>query len=396
MEKALEGNLTHSELADLLLFFQSGRRTGLLVLERTDQESKIYVKDGTPVFAATTDPEMGLGNLLVKQGRLEADLVEQVLARQRVSRLRIGQILTSEQLLSELELSSLLKTQVTEVIFDAFTWREGLFSFWERIPPPPGAVILETDLPNLLMEAARRAPDRKPLVKLFADHTLVPETAVNPERVRYAVTLTPEEWRIFFLIDGRRNLAEICDSSGSLESVALQTLETFHLARLLVLRPPPEPSAPPSETVLKKPLPGPEPAVVAFTGGVRALAVKEDTRGYVTPKAVEYMGSAAKVLVSRLVLTADGQETSFPLNRDSCTLGRHRNNDVVVADGKVSSFHARIDRTPEGFVVHDLGSRNGTFLNGRRIGEGLLTSGDELRFGTARLVYRVDSVSDVS
>jgi hypothetical protein len=389
MEKALEGNLAHSELADLLLFFQSGRRTGLLVLEQPDQESKIFVKDGTPVFAATSNPEMGLGKLLVKQGRLEADLVAQLLARQRVS--------TTEQLLSETELSSLLKTQVTEVIFDAFTWREGLFSFWERVPPPPGAVILETDLPNLLMEAARRAPDRKALVKLFADHTLVPETAVNPERVRYAVTLTPEEWRIFFLIDGRRSLAEICDSSGSLESVALQTLETFHLARLLVLRPPPEPSAPsPSETVLKKPLPEAEPAVVAFSGGIRAVAVKEDTRGYVTPKAVEYMGSTAKVLVSRLVLTADGQETSFPLTRDSCTLGRHRNNDVVVADAKVSSFHARIDRTPEGYVVHDLGSRNGTYLNGRRIGEGLLTSGDELRFGTARLAYRIDSVSDVS
>ena len=257
MEKALEGNLTHSELADLLLLFQSGRRTGLLVLEQPDQESKIFVKDGTPVFAATTNPGMGLGNLLVKQGRLEADLVEQILARQRVSHLRIGQMLAADQLLSEAELSSLLKTQVTEVIFDAFTWREGLFSFWERVPPPPGAVLLETDLPNLLMEAARRAPDRKALVKLFADHTWVPETAVNPERVRHAVTLTPEEWQVFFLIDGRRSLAEICDSSGSLEAVALTTLETFYLARLLVLRPPQEPSAPPPETVLKRPLPGP-------------------------------------------------------------------------------------------------------------------------------------------
>lgn len=394
MEKALEGDLARSALPDLLLFLQSGRRTGLLALERADQEAKVFLKEGTPVFAATTKPDLGLGNLLVKLGKVEAERVEQALARQRVSRLRIGQILTAEQALSEAELASLLKIQVAEVIFDAFTWREGLFSFWERTPPPPGAVILETDLPNLLMEAARRTADRKPLAKLFADQRLVPETIVNPERVRHSVTLTPEEWRIFFLVDGRRSLAEICDSAGSMETAALETLGTFYLARLLILRPPQEPSLPAAATVLKKPSPGPEPAAVAFSGAVRAPAVKEDTREYVTRKAVEYMGSTAKVLVSRLVLAADGREASFPLNRDSCTLGRHRNNDVVITDPKVSSFHARIDRTPEGYVVHDLGSRNGTFLNGRRIGEGRLTTGDELRLGTARLIYKVDYVAE--
>lgn len=395
MEKALEGDLARSELPDLLLFLQSGRRTGLLAMERVDQEAKVFLKEGTPVFAASTNPGLGLGNLLVRLGKVEADRVEQALARQRVSRLRIGQILTAEQALSEAELASLLKIQVAEIIFDAFTWREGLFSFWERTPPPPGAVILETDLPNLLMEAARRTLDRKPLTKLFADHRLVPETMVNPERVRHSVTLTPEEWRIFFLVDGRRSLAEICESAGSMETAALESLQTFYLARLLVLRPPQEPIPPAAETVPRRPSPGPEPPLaVAFTGAARAPAVKEDTREYVTPKAVGYMGSTAKILVSRLVLTADGRETSFPLNRDSCTLGRHRNNDVVITDPKVSSFHARIDRTPEGYVVHDLGSRNGTFLNGRRVGEGRLTAGDELRLGTACLMYKVDYVSD--
>ncbi len=394
MEKAIEGNLARSALPDLLLFLQSGHRTGLLALERADQEAKIFLREGTPVFAASTNPELGLGNLLVKQGKVTAERVEQALARQRLSRLRIGQILTAEQALSEAELASLLKIQVAEVVFDVFTWREGMFSFWERTPPPPSAVTLETDLPNLLMEAARRTTDRTAVTKLFGDQSLVPESIMNPERVRQSITLTPEEWRIFFLVDGRRSLAEICDSAGSMETTALETLGTFHLARLIVLRPAQEPSPPAAETVLKAPAPGPPPVAVAFTGPVRSPAVKEDTREYVTPKAVEYMGSTAKVLVSRLVLTVDARESSFPLNRDTCTLGRHRNNDLVITDPKVSSFHARIDRTPEGYVVHDLGSRNGTFLNGQRVNLGRLKSGDELRLGTARLVYKVDYVAD--
>jgi pSer/pThr/pTyr-binding forkhead associated (FHA) protein len=86
----------------------------------------------------------------------------------------------------------------------------------------------------------------------------------------------------------------------------------------------------------------------------------------------------------------EGAETSFPLVRDSYTIGRHRNNDIVVTDAKASSFHARIDRSPEGFVLVDLKSRNGCWLNGRRVETHPLATGDELRVGTARLVYRVD------
>ena len=73
-------------------------------------------------------------------------------------------------------------------------------------------------------------------------------------------------------------------------------------------------------------------------------------------------------------------------------MGRHRNNDIVISDPKVSSFHARLDRSPDGFVVVDLKSRNGSFINGRRVETGPLRNGDEVRMGPARLVYRVDEL----
>jgi pSer/pThr/pTyr-binding forkhead associated (FHA) protein len=99
------------------------------------------------------------------------------------------------------------------------------------------------------------------------------------------------------------------------------------------------------------------------------------------------------VTVSRLVLAEGGRETSFPLSRDTCTLGRHKNNDIVITDPKVSSFHARIDRTPDGFVLVDLKSRNGSFVNGHRIETALLRTGDEVRMGAAKLAYKVDYTS---
>ena len=117
----------------------------------------------------------------------------------------------------------------------------------------------------------------------------------------------------------------------------------------------------------------------------------DDTKEIVNPKAQPYLEDAGKVTMSRLVLVKDGAETSFPLVRDTYTLGRHRNNDIVISDPKVSSFHARIDRSPEGFVLVDLKSRNGCWRQ-RQAGRDArcLKTGDEVRVGTARLVYAVD------
>jgi pSer/pThr/pTyr-binding forkhead associated (FHA) protein len=53
----------------------------------------------------------------------------------------------------------------------------------------------------------------------------------------------------------------------------------------------------------------------------------------------------------------------------------------------VSRRHAEFRRTPEGFVVTDVGSLNGTYVNRDRIDEVLLKGGDEVQVGKYRLVY---------
>jgi hypothetical protein len=134
---------------------------------------------------------------------------------------------------------------------------------------------------------------------------------------------------------------------------------------------------------------------VEFNPAPVAVKPEDDTKEVVRPQAQPYMAKAGKLTVSRLVMVQGGQDTSFPLVRDTYTLGRHRNNDIVINDPKVSSFHARIDRSADGFVLVDLKSRNGSFVNGKRITHGVLATGDEVRLGTARLHYKVDYTSSV-
>jgi hypothetical protein len=405
MERILEGSLARFEVPDLLSFLYMGQRTGVLVLERPDQESKFFLRGGKPVFATSSRQELRLGSMLVRQGRISAERLERALQQQTGGH-RLGHVLLSEKILTQDELASYLKVQVSEVIFDTFTWGAGIFSFFEKIPPPSTAVTLEMDPQNLIMEGVRRLDERGRISELLPDLDLVVEAVTNPERVRNTATLTQDEWRVFFLIDGRRTLAEICHLVGNPDEMAtLQILHHLVTAKFITLTAavpePPAPAATPAagapigtqKVVDGKPPPAEGRASVEFNPGVPGRKVADDTREVVAAQAIPYMGASNRVTVSRLILVLEGKESSFPLTRDSYTLGRHRNNDIVVTDAKVSSFHARIDRAPDGFVLVDLKSRNGSFLNGRRVDTGQLQTGDEVRLGTAKLLYKVDYTS---
>jgi pSer/pThr/pTyr-binding forkhead associated (FHA) protein len=58
---------------------------------------------------------------------------------------------------------------------------------------------------------------------------------------------------------------------------------------------------------------------------------------------------------------------TFDLTKEVTLIGRDVTNDIVIGDAEVSRQHARVTRTPGGFVLEDLGSTNGTFVGGERL-----------------------------
>lgn len=71
------------------------------------------------------------------------------------------------------------------------------------------------------------------------------------------------------------------------------------------------------------------------------------------------------------------------------TIGRAATATLVLADGRVSRMHARIESSSGAIVLRDLGSRNGTLLNARPLEHPTpLVPGDEIDVGTMHLIYR--------
>lgn len=77
---------------------------------------------------------------------------------------------------------------------------------------------------------------------------------------------------------------------------------------------------------------------------------------------------------------------------DPITIGRHPSNTITVHDGGISRQHARITHGRDAHVIEDLGSRNGTYVQGRRIARAELHDGDWIQLGP-RVSFRY-SVTD--
>lgn len=94
--------------------------------------------------------------------------------------------------------------------------------------------------------------------------------------------------------------------------------------------------------------------------------------------------------MARIVFTLeDGTEIEAELDSDVITIGRHADSIVVLPSGSVSSHHATVKRRGDSFYVQDLGTTNGTKLNGVEVEEAKLEDGDQLAFGDVPAVVHL-------
>jgi FHA domain-containing protein/uncharacterized protein DUF4388 len=251
-----------------------------------------------------------------------------------------------------------------EAILDLFEWASGSFVLADEVVLPDGVKPLDLDPALLIEEGIRQSAELRSLMKAYRPDQIF-RVADNPAR-QEEISLSPDEFKLLFRLGQGRTIAAVCNDSGRspaeiypiihrlLKNGLIQEVdqivaaeETFRITPMLqeALRPPPPVT---EEKLLKQ----------------KTLA-----------------GS----------LTADGGDgKTHPLLDDELPIGRDSANAIVLSDASVSSRHARVLRTPDGFVIEDLQSRNGTFVNGERvIGQRLLADNDVVRFGRVLLTFNV-------
>ncbi|MGZ5445101.1 MAG: FHA domain-containing protein [Thermoanaerobaculia bacterium] len=235
----------------------------------------------------------------------------------------------------------------SEAVLDAFEWMAGAFTLLDAAVIPENAKRESMALQTLLDASAKRAEASS----LYPDGTLF--RLVDDPVMQQQVSLTGEEFKLLFRLSAPRTFRDLAMDVGLSRAELAERLKKLEKLGLIVSvreEPQPEPTAPQKKLTSTR---------------------KRTLVGSLTPD--------------------DRPDSVYPLLDAECTIGRSEDNGIAVPDGSVSSKHARIVRGEDGFVIEDLQSRNGTFVNGERVVEGQrkLSDGDLIRVGKVIMTFNV-------
>jgi hypothetical protein len=375
---SLAGNLAVFKLPDIFTFLATARGTGMLTLASSESEAYVFFRAGQIVYAASNQESLRLGSILLRKKKITREQAEAIDAAVVRGRGRFGEVAVEQRILTQEQIDEFLKVQVAEVIFDAFVWRDGTFGFYDGFDLPPHAVTITIDLANLIMEGARRIAEWEHCLALLPDSQVVSRVVTDPQTEK--ITLSLDEWKILFLINGQRTLEDLCRDVDD---------EAFNLYRVVYglfasrLIEPVSGETSVAEETIRQP-------VMNFGSDSTVTDLGDDTNLLVSGEArLSYHDVVKKTIAQLSVTGGDDAGKVYPLSEPEHHIGRLYDNDILLTDLGVSGHHARVYRGPEGYAVEDLKSRNGTWLNGARVYHSQLAHGDALRLGATDLRFEV-------
>jgi pSer/pThr/pTyr-binding forkhead associated (FHA) protein len=91
-----------------------------------------------------------------------------------------------------------------------------------------------------------------------------------------------------------------------------------------------------------------------------------------------------------VLFTKNGTQRTFPLSSEITILGRRHDCDLRIPLKLVSRRHCQLSKNNDDLKIRDLNSRGGTFLNGKKVNEGVVHAGDYIRIGPLTFQLQID------
>lgn len=264
----VRGDLRVMGIANLLQALSLNKAEGFLTIWQDPMRKVIQLgPSGMRLVSAGARRAHPLGEILIRTGKITHAQLEEILEEQRRTGARLGDLVSRRGILSAGDIENALKEQISEEIYDLFTWSEASFEFVEApgaAPPADGSplseVTLDANVMSVMIEAARRADE------LARIQTRIPDLRVVPELLDQPVPMNDPDLdraaleAVLPLIDGERSVDRIIEESLFPKFAVLRTLYDLAQRGAIKLRDrksgstlrrvlPPRP-APPGRTLL--------------------------------------------------------------------------------------------------------------------------------------------------
>jgi len=237
---ALEGTIKDFGLPDIFQLIGLQRKTGVLTLTSDKDTVTVTFENGMVVMADSSAKRLEdrLGSVLVKQGKLGKEKLEEALQTQKATLQRMGHILVTGNFITQQDLKDALQVQVSQIVYRVFRWRDGHYHF-----APTDSVDFDREnfqplsADFILMEGIRMVDEWPIIEKKIPSMDVVFRAVVDPSMIEVGegeggglddvlgggkraasslsrIRLTHEEERVYRKVDGTRTVQGIVDATG--------------------------------------------------------------------------------------------------------------------------------------------------------------------------------------
>jgi hypothetical protein len=209
---SIHGTLAETTVPDLFRSIVRSNETAVLSLDAIGRSDTIYFYEGRLVAAASTDPDVGLAETLLRSGELSIQQYNQALERLVVAR-RIGGLLVELGYLKPEELTRAVERQANAIVLNAIGYRTGSYTIEFLSEFPEGIIVLPLSTERLILDGVRRIEHWSLITRGVGRLDRVLEQAPNADTRTFQLELTEDESHVLNLVSDPQSVEDLCARS---------------------------------------------------------------------------------------------------------------------------------------------------------------------------------------
>lgn len=232
-----EGKLEDFPLADIVIGLQRSSSTGVLQVGDDAIIKKIYIKNGDMVFAVSNQNMDRLGDILLREGKINLEQYNHSVEQLRNTGKRQGTILVQLGYIKPQELVWAVRHYVEEIILSLFSFEKGKFKFIEANSPSEEMITLKLSAANIIYRGIKRIANPQNafnFLRLSIDTVL--SFSSDPLNLFQDITLDAADRKILSYIDGKTSIKVILSLSSLNETETLKSLYALLSTRMIEVK----------------------------------------------------------------------------------------------------------------------------------------------------------------
>ena len=220
---SIQGTLAETTVPDLFRSLVRSSETGIVSLDAVGRNDVIYFQDGRIIAAMSSDPDMGLAEILLRSGDIDLQQYNSAMDRVIVAR-RIGAVLMELGYLDPDELVRSVERQANSIVLNAMAYRTGGYTVEFTSNLPDGIIALPLATERLILDGVRRIEYWSLIFRGIGRLDRILEVVPGAEMRSYSLELTDDESHILSFFNEPQTVESVCARSYLSNFMTCRTL----------------------------------------------------------------------------------------------------------------------------------------------------------------------------